>query len=234
MEKRAEQLKETVIKTEEKTLASVKNIIKDIPEEFKRLDAYKICSYFLICAFIGWIWETVGVWIDTGNATDRGFLFIMHPISFYLPFLQEMVGVASIPLIWGLPIIPIYGVGGTAVCCLFRRWDRHPIELFFAGFIALTALELLSSYLCSLILHRQYWDYSGKFLNFQGRICFLSAMAWGTLCLVGDKLFAPRIDRLYMRIKTRNNFKIIIIVLVSYAVICALVKYFLDPTIIPN
>ena len=69
-------------------------------------------------------------------------------------------------------------VGCTDVCSLFKRWNRHPLELFFIGMIALTTLELLSSYLCEWMLYRQYWDYSAQFLNFQVHICLSSALAW--------------------------------------------------------
>ena len=232
--KNAEAIHKEIVETEKKIVAEGKKAARSIPEEFSRLDGYKMCSYFLICAFIGWIWETAAVWVMTGQRTDRGFLFIMQPLSHYFPFLQRMAGLASVPLIWGLPIIMIYGVGGVAVCSLFKRWKRHPLELFFIGAISLTALELLASYLCSWILRRQYWDYTSQFLNFQGRICLSSTLAWGVLCVVGVRFFAPRIDRLYMRVKTRHNFKIAVFVLMGYAVVCAVVKYFLDPNIIPN
>ena len=233
-DKKIEFVREEIIEAEEIIVSRAKATAQGIPEKFRRLDIYKICSYFLICAFIGWIWETIAVWVMTGKITDRGFLFIMKPLGYYFPFLQRMAGLAAAPLIWGLPVIVIYGLGGMAVCSLFKRWSRHSIELFFIGMTSLTLLELLSSYLCGWMLHRQYWDYSAQFLNFQGRICLSSALAWGVLCVVGVKLFAPRIDRLYMHIKTRRNFKAIVVLLVVYVAICALVKYFLDPTIIPN
>ena len=233
-DKKIEFLHEEIVKTEEVIATNVKTTIHSIPEEFKGIDIYKICSYFLSCAFIGWIWETSMVWVMTGKYTDRGFLFIMKPMGYYFPFLQRMMGLAAAPLIWGLPVIVIYGLGGTAVCCLFKRWNRHPLELFFIGMTSLTLLELLSSYLCEWMLHRQYWDYSAQLLNFQGRICLSSALAWGVLCVVGVKLFTPRIDSLYMHINVRRNFKVIVVVLMVYVAVCALVKYFLDPTIIPN
>lgn len=223
-----------IIETEEVIVTKSRKILGSIPEEAKRLDIYKICSYFLVCAFIGWIWETIAVWIITGQHLNRGFLFVMEPLGHYLPFLQSMPWLASVPLVWGLPIIMIYGIGGATVCILFRRWKRHPLELFFIGAVGCTALELFSSYLCDWLVHRQYWDYTGHFLNFQGRICLSSTLAWGFLCVVGVKLFAPRIDRLYMRLQTQRDFRTIILLLMAYVIICAAVKFFLVPTIIPT
>ena len=227
-------IREEILEAEEVIITKTREAVGRIPEEFSRLDAYKMCSYFLICAFIGWIWETVAVWVTTGVGTDRGFLFIMRPLGHYLPFIQNMTGLASVPFIWGLPIIMVYGIGGVAVCSSFKHWDRHPLELFFVGMVSLTLLELFSSYLCDWLLHHQYWDYSSKFLNFQGRICLSSTLAWGVLCVLGVKVFSPRIDHLYLHINSRRNFKVIVLILIGYAAVCAVVKYFLDPGIIPN
>jgi|GEM_PF-649032 len=211
-----------------------RNWMKEIPEEFRKIDIFKICSYFLVCAFVGWIWETLVVWGMTGELTDRGFLFIMKPLSKYLPFLKNAVGLGSVPFIWGLPIIGIYGVGGAIVCSLFKRWERNIIELFFIGLVSLTLLELFASYLCDWLLHHKYWDYTGHLLSFQGRICLYSMLSWGFLTVVAVKVVAPRIDRIYMHVKGQRIFKIVIIVLMVYVAVCALTKYAIDPTIIPN
>ena len=206
----------------------------NIPEEFQRLDIYKFFAYFLVSAFVGWIWETIVVWGMTGQWTDRGFLFIMKPLGHYFPALQSMAGLAAVPLIWGLPIIGIYGMGGLLVCGVFKRWRRHPVELFLIGMVSLTLLELFSSYLCDWLLHRKYWDYTGHLLSFQGRICLYSALSWGTLTVLGVAIVVPWIDRLYMCVGSKRCFQWSVTLLMLYAGICAVVKYAIDPTIIAN
>ncbi len=203
-------------------------------DKFKRIDRYKVFSYFLISGFIGWIFETAAVWVTSGKLTDRGFLFIEKPLSDYFALLATIPILNDIRFTWGLPIIFIYGIGGTLLCCVFKEWADKPLTLFAIGFISLTVLELFSSYLCSYILHTSYWNYSHDFLNFQGRICLRSSIAWGVLSVIGVKIFAPFIDRLYLIAEHQKRFKIVVILLITYVSICALIKYFLDPTIISH
>ena len=206
----------------------------EMSETLKRLDIYKVFAYFLTCAWIGWIWETLVVWAMTGELTDRGFLFIVKPLGHYFPVLQSLKGLTGFPLIWGLPVIGIYGVGGALVCSLLNRRRWNTLELFSIGLVSLTLLELLASYLCDWLLHRKYWDYTGHWLSFQGRICLYSALSWGFLCVVAVKVVAPVVDRIYAKEKTRKWFQWGILALMLYVGICALVKYWINPTIIAN
>lgn len=113
----------------------------------------------------------------------------------------------------------------------FRKLEHHPVLLFLAGMLLLTLFELLSSYFCDFVLGKSYWDYTGEFLNFQGRIALRSSIAWGALSVLGVKVFAPAIDKLYLRAKARKHFKIFVCILMLYAVFCALVKYVLFPSV---
>ena len=60
---------------------------------------YEILFTLIICGFIGWAFETVETWIHYGRLTARGMLFISHINGF--------------PIIWGLPLILMYGIGGA-------------------------------------------------------------------------------------------------------------------------
>ena len=64
---------------------------------------YFVFSYFMSCAFLGWIFETIAVLIINHKLTACGFLFIGKNIIDHIPF------------IWGLPIIEIYGIGGCLI-----------------------------------------------------------------------------------------------------------------------
>ena len=212
----------------------MKTKVGQIPAEFCKIDIFKLFSYFLVSGFIGWVFETLMVWVLLGQLTDRGFLFIMQPLGHYLPFLAGVPVLGSIPFVWGLPVILIYGLGGMAMCSLFKRWEKRPVLVFFIGMAVLTLLELVASYVCEGLLHVTYWDYSSDFMNFQGRICLRSSLVWGALSVVAVKFFAPLIDRLYMRVRARRFFKVIVTALVVYVAVCAVVKYAIDPNIIPN
>ena len=89
--------------------------------DYKKIDVYSIFSCFIICAFLGWIFETTAVLIQTGHLTDRGLLFIQKKFSYYFPFLKSVPFIKNVPLVWGLPIIEIYGLGGCIIVFSFRK-----------------------------------------------------------------------------------------------------------------
>lgn len=48
----------------------------------------------------------------------------------------------------------------------------------FVGALTITAAELLVGVVVNILLHWNVWDYSSKFLNFQGQICPLFSFFW--------------------------------------------------------
>lgn len=187
-----------------------------------KVDFYKISAYFIFCAFLGWIYETLVVWITFGFFQAKGYLFVGSPISSYLPFLKGIPILQDIPLVWGLPIIEMYGFGGLLLLLCFNKWAGKPLHLFFIGAIVMSIYELLSSYFCEFMLHRIFWDYSNHFMNFQGRISLLSAATWGVLSVVVVR-FKPAIDQLYHKLEAKKHFKITMIILIIYTLICAVI-----------
>ena len=170
----------------------------------------------ILCGIIGWIWETAFVLIAFGHITDRGILFISHINDF--------------PIIWGLPFILIYGVGGAILIWCFKPLAKKPVLLFFICLISMTAFEYLTSFIYEKLWNQILWDYSKNFMNIQGRICLRSALAWGALGIVSVKLLGPLFHRLYAKIKNVNILHIIIIVLVIYIAVC----YYLRPILFPE
>ena len=49
----------------------------------------------------------------------------------------------------------------------------------------------------------RWWDYSGYFLNIDGRICAEGLIAFGVLGMMGIYLLAPAIDALLMKVDPR-------------------------------
>ncbi len=188
---------------------------------------YNIFSYFFICAFVGWVFETTVVLIQSGHITERGLLFINHNPGYYFPLINSIPVISNLPIIWGLPIIGIYGIGGCILVFTFGKLDKHPIILFFVGMIFMTIFELVSSYFCEEVLHKKYWDYTADFLNFQGRICLRSSLAWGVLSVLTIKLLKPKLELIYAKERRIRNYKILIIIVMAYTVICMLIKFVL-------
>lgn len=190
-----------------------------------KVDIYRIMTFFLVCGFLGWIFETTAVFIETGELTDRGYLFIGKSLSSYFPFLAGITLFRKLKLLWGVPIIEIYGLGGLIIYILLDRFKWSNIEIFFYGMISMTLFELLGSYYCTIILHRTLWDYSNDFLNFQGRICLRSALAWGFLCLLMKKIIIPFFENLYRKKSVERKFRVVVTFLTIYTIICGVLKY---------
>jgi uncharacterized membrane protein len=100
---------------------------------------------FFVFAVGGWVWEVLVDLINTGGFVNRGTL---HG-----------------------PWLPIYGVGGVAMIVFFRRFGRRPVVTFGLVFAFCAVLEFATSWILEYFTGRRWWDYSGYFLNLQGRIC---------------------------------------------------------------
>jgi len=181
-------------------------LIERTKDKVIRLELHKVFAYFLVFGFLGWIFETLVVWIEYGRFTCRGYIF-------------------QGPVVWGLPLIELYGFGGVTMAVLFGHWKNRPVKLFLAGMTAMTLLELVGSYLCTSLLKTRYWDYSNNFMNFKGRICLSSSIAWGTLSVIAVSIVMPRIDRYYHNTSDKKYLKIYSMILILYAVFCAVFKY---------
>ena len=190
------------------------------------IDLYKLFTYFFVCAFVGWIFETSLMYYDSHHFADRGLLFVEKDFSNYFNFLNQVPYIRKIPFIWGLPIIEIYGFGGLVIVLGIGKVRHGYVALFFIGAIVLTLVELLGSYFCDYVLHQSCWDYSTAFLNFQGRICLRSFLAWGVLSILAIKYLKPYLEYLYRKETRVRHYKRLAIILMVYTLICILFKIF--------
>ena len=113
----------------------------------------------------------------------------------------------------------------------FGNLKDKPMKLFFTGMVAMTLFELAGSYLCTALLKVQYWNYSNNFMNYQGRICLQSSVAWGILSVIGVSIITPRIDRQYNELQGKKSLKTSITILIIYVIFCAMTKYCLAPLV---
>ena len=175
---------------------------------------FEILFTLILCGFIGWIFETVEVWIHIGRLTARGMLFISRINGFPIP--------------WGLPLILMYGIGGAILIWCFKPLAKEPVRLFFVGMFVLTLFEYATAVFCEDVLGMKLWDYSTQFLNFQGRVCISSSLAWGILSVLSVKLFAPLFNRIYTIIKNKTRLHIIISAVMAFIIICYILRPFLN------
>lgn len=99
-------------------------------------------------------------------------------------------------LLWG-PFSPIYGFGATLMTiALNRYWNRSVVVIFFVAGSIGAAFEFATSLFMETAFGIVAWDYSGTFLNIQGRTNFAFFCAWGLLGLLWIKVFLPRVLKL--------------------------------------
>lgn len=135
---------------------------------------------FIIYAFFGWIIESN--YVSMAEAVKK------HKYTFInRGFLKG-------------PIVPIYGV-----CSLLLSWtlvplmhSKHPyLYVALTGMLVADTVEYITSYTMEKFFHARWWDYSDKFLNIKGRICFKNTVFWGGLSIIFVKFINPLITDIY-------------------------------------
>ena len=117
--------------------------INNIPEVF---------IWFIIYAFLGWLWESIITSIPQRRFVNRGFL--------------------------NGPYCPIYGAG--ALLFIFgTNTIENPILRFLAGGVLACTLEYITSWLLEKIFHARWWDYAPRYFNLNGRICLEGFLLFG-------------------------------------------------------
>ncbi|MGL4382657.1 MAG: putative ABC transporter permease [Bacilli bacterium] len=196
-----------------------------------KFNYYHLIAYLLLISLIGWLYETGIVLLIARKFTYRGFFFGYQPLSYYTNLLPKL---AQTRIIWGLPVIDMYGYGGIIAIIFFKNDKDHYLKLFIKGFIILSLFELGGSYLSEFLLGKTYWNYTNSPFNFQGRIALKAAIAWGLLAVITIQIFEPLIKKTTMFLEQYKWFKPILITMFIYFIICLITKYFILVDIIPN
>lgn len=138
---------------------------------------YSITSLILMFfsfAFIGWAWEVILFMITEGRFINRG----------------TMYG----------PWLPIYGFGGLVILVVLKRLRDKPGLFFVVTMAACGIMEYLTAWFLETVVGMKYWDYTGYFLNIQGRVCLEGLLVFGIAGLAATYLIAPALDDLYKKI----------------------------------
>lgn len=136
-----------------------------------------VMMFFIFCC-VGWVWEVAVAFITEGAFVNRGTL---HG-----------------------PWLPIYGTGGVAILLALRKLRTRPVLEFLATIVLCGTLEYCASVLLETMHDGQrWWDYTGYFLNLDGRICAEGLLTFGVGGLAVVYLLAPALDDLLSRVNTR-------------------------------
>ena len=160
-----------------------------IPEHKKRkwiasqnyLRYYSIWSVILIfftLSFAGWLWEVSLHLITDGEFANRG---VMHG-----------------------PWLPIYGCGSVMILLLLNKFRTKPAAEFVLAIILCGCVEYFTSlFLESLHGGTRWWDYTGYFLNLQGRICAEGLLTFGIGGMAIVYVLVPFLDGLFRKLPVR-------------------------------
>lgn len=146
------------------------------------ISIWKIFTYFILYSILGFIIETIFGILTTGLLQSRQ--------SF----------------LYG-PFCGIYGMGAVCIILFSKYFNKNDLSLLIGGSIIGTATEYITSFLVEVVLRTQWWDYSGKILNLNGRVCLLYSIFWGILTIFLIKKFNPLFDRLIEKVKNRYAIK---------------------------
>lgn len=175
-----------------------------IPEESRRklvqslnymrhYSVWSLVAVFLSMSLVGWMWEVGMHLVAYGEFVNRG---VLHG-----------------------PWLPIYGAGAVLILMVLNRFRRRPALLFATTVVLCGLLE----YLTSLVLEiatggTKWWDYSGYFLNLNGRICAEGLLVFGIGGLVITYVLAPILDNLLAKVNEKRVIAVCSVLMVAFAV----------------
>lgn len=99
------------------------------------------------------------------------------------------------------PWLPIYGSGGILILTLLKKFRDKPYLCFILIFVLCGFLEYTTSYVMEMNTGLKWWDYSGYFLNLDGRICAEGLCVFGIGGMAFIYVLAPVFDNMIAKIK---------------------------------
>jgi len=96
------------------------------------------------------------------------------------------------------------------VLLLLRKTFKTPIVTFFLTMLISSLMEYITSWVLEMRNGVRWWDYSGYFMNINGRICLQGAVVFGIGGCLIVYVVAPGLEMLYKKINL--NIKIVICV----------------------
>lgn len=168
----------------------------------KLLKLQDLTMHFFICSFIGWLLEVAYAFSVYGTFVDRGFL--------------------------RGPICPIYGYGAV-IMVLITDWIKNKkitnsLIIFAIVAVIATVLEYIASYFLELVFDLRWWDYTGYFLNINGRVCLIFSIFFGIAGVVFIKNIYPIMQKTFDKIRKKLSTKTIWIILITLIILMTLDK----------
>ena len=136
------------------------------------------------------MWEVNLIYLQTGIIANRG----------------AMTG----------PWLPIYGIGSVIAITTGYRFRKKPLLEFLYIFVACGILEYATSYVMEGSTGLRWWDYTGNFLNINGRICLEGLLTFGIGGSAIVYLIGPYLNKKLSKVKLELLLPIAIILTVAF------------------
>ena len=145
---------------------------------------------FFTFSVIGWVWEVALFMLNEGTFVNRGTMFG--------------------------PWLPIYGTGGLLALVLLRKFFKNPILTFFAMMVISGLIEYFTSYYLEVTRGVKWWDYSGYFLNLDGRICLEGLIVFGLGGCACIYYVAPLLNNIFEKISQKLRIPLCVILVALF------------------
>lgn len=170
----------------------MENILYNKKVNFKliTIDISKLILYFTFYSFIGFCFESLfGIATKGVLESRKSFLFG--------------------------PFCAIYGIGAIIMIWALKPFKKNTTLLFVGSMFIGAITEYLMSYICEIVFHFKWWDYSDYFLNIQGRTCLFYMIIWGFLGVALIKFVNPQLEKIILLIKNKIPKKFFYLVLLA-------------------
>ena len=161
----------------------------------RRYSIWSVIILFFAFCLIGWLWEVGLHLVKDGVFVNRG---TMHG-----------------------PWLPIYGCGGVAILLCLYRVRKKPALTLVLGMVLAGIIEYAGATYLWVTKHMKWWDYSGYFLNLNGRICLEGLLVFGIAGVAAVYFVAPLLDNRIRKIP--NKVLIPICLVLSITFICDMI-----------
>lgn len=140
----------------------------------RRYSIWSLLALFFIASIIGWSFEVIMHIIEHGEFVKRGVL-------------QG-------------PWLPIYGYGCLLILTILHKFRKKPLQEFILIIVLCGLVEYFTAvYLEYVFNGTKWWDYSGYFLNIQGRVCAEGLLVFGIGGIILVYILAPLIDNVLQK-----------------------------------
>ncbi len=148
----------------------------EIIHYLRHYSIWSIILLFFIFSVIGWAWEVSLRLVTDGEFVNKG----------------ALQG----------PWLPIYGGGGVLILMLLNRLRKRPVLEFIGSVVLWGCVEYITSLVLETLHNgERWWDYSGYFLNLNGRICAERLLMFGIGGIAIVYMLAPLLDNQIQRIR---------------------------------